>query len=288
MLSPARAEKLKPVLEDLLQDCDYAARRAHDPVEFAWTYPDSLDREFVALLSSCLAYGRVSLLKKGVREVLDVLGARPSLALSELGLDALETRLGGFVYRMSKGADVVDLVAAITALQQEFGSIEQAYWARDAERAAATHLERSSRLVRRLWAARVRPKLTRGFRYLLPDPADGSTCKRLHLFFRWMGRGPDGIDLGLWESLSPSELIMPLDTHTSRLCRYLGMTERKSTDLKAALEVTRSLALMDPEDPLKYDFALCHLGISGGCIHRRSEEHCPTCPIESMCTLGGA
>jgi len=286
MLSIQRARILKPVLEDLLKDCDYIERRRHDPVEFSWNYSDPLDQECVALLSSCLAYGRVTLLKPAIKEVLRILGPRPSRSVREQGLDALGERLGGFVYRMSKGADVLDLICAISALQQEYGSLEAAYQAPQTHAQSASHLELASQFVRHLRAARTRPALTRGFRYLLPDPADGSTCKRLLLFFRWMGRGPDGIDLGLWKSLSPAELVMPLDTHTGRICAYLGLSARNSIDLKAALEVTQSLRLMDPVDPLKYDFALCHLGISGSCIHKRSEAHCPACPIESVCSLG--
>lgn len=288
MLTVQRARILKPVLEDLLNDCDYIGRRRHDPVEFSWEYADPIDQEFVALLSSCLAYGRVTLLKPAIKKVLTVLGDRPSQALSEQGLDALQAELSDFVYRMSKGADVLDLIVAMSALQQEFGSLEAAYQAPQSGAKSATHLELASAFVQRLRGARARDTLTRGYRYLLPDPADGSTCKRLLLFFRWMGRDSDGIDLGLWKSLSPAELIMPLDTHTGRMCGYLGLSARNSVDLKAAIEVSESLRLMDPDDPLKYDFALCHLGISGSCIHKRSEAHCPTCPIESVCALGQA
>ncbi len=281
MLSPSRAQELKPVLEELIADCDFAQRRLHDPVEYSWDYPDRRDRELVALLSSCLAYGRVELLKAGIKAILEVLGTSPAAAVDELGPDRLAGELDSFVYRMSRGADVVDLLVAAASVQREFGSLEALYASAPAE----DHLQRASFFVRQLRRRRVREEFTRGFRYLLPDPADGSACKRLHLFFRWMGRGPDGVDLGTWDSLEASELIMPLDTHTARLCRYLGLSERKSTDMKAAIEVTESLALMDPDDPLKYDFALCHLGISGSCIHRRSDEHCPSCPIETMCTL---
>lgn len=281
MLSRTRAPQLKVALEGLLERCDFAERRRHDPVEFSWGYRDQCDREIVALLSSCLAYGRVELLKAAIAEVLEVLGDRPAARIDELGVDRLRARLTDFVYRMTRGDDVVDLLMAARRTQREFGSLEAAY----RQSADRDHLERASGLVRALRARRVRDELERGLRYLLPDPADGSACKRLHLFFRWVGRGPDGIDLGTWESLEPSVLIMPLDTHTGRLCRYIGLCDRKSTDLKAAVEVTESLRMMDPDDPLKYDFALCHLGISGDCIHQRSEKHCPGCPIESMCTL---
>jgi len=78
---------------------------------------------------------------------------------------------------------------------------------------------------------------------------------------------------------------MPLDTHTARICRYLGLTDRKTNDLKSAVEITESLKLMDPNDPLRFDFAICHLGISKGCVHKRTLEHCPSCPINDVCTL---
>jgi uncharacterized protein (TIGR02757 family) len=78
---------------------------------------------------------------------------------------------------------------------------------------------------------------------------------------------------------------MPLDTHTSRICRYIGLTDRKSVDGKTARQVTDALRELDPDDPIKYDFAICHLGISESCIHERSEEHCPDCPLESICRL---
>jgi uncharacterized protein (TIGR02757 family) len=281
MLTDHRARTLKPLLEGMIAECDFIERRRHDPVEFAWEYDDVADQEVVALLSSCLAYGRVELLKESIKAILEVLGPRPALAVEEMSLEAIRGDLDDFVYRMTRGPDVVDLLAGIHSVRAKYGSLEQAYVGAPTD----DHLERASFLVQALRAGRVRDELTRGLRYLLPDPADGSATKRLHLFFRWMGRAPDGIDLGLWSSLDPADLVMPLDTHTSRLCRYIGLTERKSTNLKAALEVTQSLRMMDPVDPLKYDFPLCHLGISGGCIHRRSEEHCPSCPIESVCTL---
>jgi uncharacterized protein (TIGR02757 family) len=281
MLSSEQAEKLKPTLEAFLSDFDYLEHRRNDPVEIAWEYDRAADREVVALLSSCLAYGRVELLKQSIREVLTILGPSPADAIAEFDRHLLADGLNGFVYRMSRGPDILDLLAGICAALDEFGSLESMYAARDGD----THLERASGFVQYLRRHRVRDALERGFRYLLPDPADGSSCKRLHLFFRWVGRGPDGVDLGLWAAPRPDELLMPLDTHTSRLCRYIGLTSRKTVDAKMARQVTKSLAQLDPEDPLRYDFALCHLGISKTCIHEPSEEHCPSCPIEAICQL---
>ena len=99
------------------------------------------------------------------------------------------------------------------------------------------------------------------FHYLIPDSRKNSTCKRLNLFLRWMVR-KDEIDPGLWSSnISTSKLIMPVDTHVYRISRQLNIIDRKSYDMKFAVELTEKLKEFDPEDPVKYDFALCHIGI---------------------------
>jgi endonuclease III len=106
---------------------------------------------------------------------------------------------------------------------------------------------------------------------------------------RWLTRPNDGVDLGLW-SLSPSRLILPLDTHTARLARWLGLSDRRTADRKMAVEATARLLLCDPADPMKYDMPLCHLGISRECRHAFVAEICSRCPLEGICswTLEGA
>ncbi|MBA2663462.1 MAG: TIGR02757 family protein [Bradymonadaceae bacterium] len=281
MLNAEQALILKPLLEELIERSAPDERRSHDPVDLVWNYQDPCDQEVVALITSCLAYGRVSLLKRAVAQVLAPMGHHPAEFLRTFKPADLPELYDGFVYRMSRAADIADLLAGIAHVILKHGSLEQAY----RHHGGLSHTEAASELVRAVRAARLRSDMARGLAYLLPDPRDGSSCKRLHLFFRWVTRGPDGIDLGIWTAVSPADLIMPLDTHTSRLCRYIGLTDRSTVDAKMALEVTDSLRLLDPDDPLRYDFALCHLGISGRCIHRRSAEHCPGCPIEGVCTL---
>lgn len=277
-------DTLKPILDTLLDEIDYATWRAADPVELVWAYDDPGDRELVAWIASTLAYGRVSLLKEAIAEVLEILGPRPLERL--LQADDVEASFGdalsGFVYRMTRGVDVLDMLAGLREVLRTYQSLEDAYLACPG---SDDHLARASFLVRAIRAGRLRDELQRGLRYLMPDPADGGACKRLHLFMRWVVRGPDAVDLGLWARTSPAVLRMPLDTHTSRICRYIGLTSRRSNDGKAVDEISASLRQLDPDDPMRFDFALCHLGISGSCIHRRSPDHCPGCPIEAICTL---
>lgn len=281
MAAPAvsdRTDHLRAQLDAFLDQVDWEARRAQDPVSIVWAYDDDDDREVAALVTACLAYGQVRLLRRAATRCLAVLGHSPAQALREgVRADALQ----GFVYRMTRGEDVAALFRAVGAALVEHGSLQalfRAGWSPDHPdyRPALTHF---------VGALRARGQSTsRGFHYLLPDPAKGGACKRLNLFLRWMIRGPDAIDLGIW-ALPTQSLVMPLDTHITRIARYLALCTRKSADWKLAVEIRNNLAMLDPSDPLKYDFALCHLGISGQCPRRRDPVLCVGCPIQSVCTL---
>jgi uncharacterized protein (TIGR02757 family) len=105
----------------------------------------------------------------------------------------------------------------------------------------------------------------------------------MNLFLRWVVRKKD-IDFGIWDRISPSKLIIPLDTHIARISRCLGLSSRKSPDWKMAKEITESLKILDPKDPLKYDFALCHQGISGLCKGIKSPGICADCSLQPAIT----
>jgi hypothetical protein len=122
-------------------------------------------------------------------------------------------------------------------------------------------------------------------RFLLPDPADGSACKRMNLYLRWMIRN-DGIDPGLWRFARPDQLVLPLDAHLSRIARYLGLTRRATNGWLAASEAAASLKLLDPADPLKYDFALCRLGILKDCPAKPDRKKCRSCMLLPVCRAG--
>jgi uncharacterized protein (TIGR02757 family) len=103
------------------------------------------------------------------------------------------------------------------------------------------------------------------------------------MFLRWLVRPDDGIDLGIWSGISPSQLVIPVDLHIRRIARSLGLTGRNQADWKMACEITTRLRELDPDDPVKYDFALCHLGISEGC-DGKSQEPCSTCMVAPACS----
>jgi hypothetical protein len=137
-----------------------------------------------------------------------------------------------------------------------------------------------------LLAAAGRPR--RGLRHLLPDPGGPGASKRWNLYLRWMIRGPDAVDLGAWagQGVPRSALVVPLDTHVHRVARALGLTRRRDASWRTAEEITRALARVDPEDPVRFDFALCHLGMSGRCPARRDPGCCQACPLLGACAAG--
>lgn len=271
---------LRGPFEAILDEVDLDAARRNDPVGVVWELPAE-EREVGALIASCLAYGRVAALTAAIRDVLERLDHAPTQTLLTLDLEELKSRLDGFLYRMTRDVDMVDLLWGIRSVLMEHGSIEACY-----SHCEGSHLERASYLVDSIIRERARLPVHRGLRYLLPNPSDGSTTKRLHLYFRWMVRPQNGIDLGLWSCVKPSQLLIPLDTHVAQMARQFGLTSRKANDLKTALEVTGALATIDSEDPTRYDFALCHLAISSHCTHRYDVRSCPNCPAQIFCSEG--
>jgi uncharacterized protein (TIGR02757 family) len=121
--------------------------------------------------------------------------------------------------------------------------------------------------------------------HLLPG-ADAGAAKRLNLYLRWMVRGPDEVDLGVWPGLRPAQLVIPVDTHVARIAALLGLCGRRTVGWAMAEEITGSLRLLDPQDPVKYDFALCHYGMSGACPVSPRRASCLACPLRSACRRG--
>ncbi len=273
-------------LDAFLGAFDYGRHRENDPVRFPHRYDDARDQEVVALFAACLAYGRASLIGRAVEQATARMGPAPAEGALADDLAGAHLRFDGFVYRMTRGEDLARLWLGVGALLRVHGSLGEAFAAGDD---GAGDLRGALAGFRDgLVAPTEHLPPRRGFRHLLANPRGASPVKRLNLFLRWMVRGPDAVDLGLWRRLGPHRLVIPLDTHVHRLGRYLGLTRRTQADWRTAAEITESLRRLDPNDPLRYDFALAHLGISGQCPTRRVATVCATCPIRAVCRLDGA
>jgi len=280
------ARALREPLEHLYRGFDYTARVEFDAIRFPLRYADPRDRELVALLAACLAYGRVDLFGPQLDGVFAAMGASPAAFV--LGFDPRRDARAfeGFWYRFNRPRDLTAFCVAARDLLVRHGTLEKVFLAGDPDPRGpiGPALERFARAFLEADLGEVFPRgrLSRGYRHLFPRPSVGGPCKRLHLFLRWMVRR-ESPDFGLWTGVSPSRLLIPVDTHVENIARSIGLTRRKSRTWRMAEEITRRLAEIDPADPVKYDFALCHKRMSGDCLDRRDAKVCAPCGFKSVC-----
>jgi len=278
-----RASALKTRLDGLCGRYDTPGALDQDPLAVALAYPDPLDREVAAFVAAHLAYGRVAPMLRAVRAALAPLGDRPALWLQErsgaAAGRALRRALGDWTWRFHTGGDIAAWLLAWKRLDDEEGpGLEAHLLPRPGEDGDAA----LSRLVQRL---RAELPATYGLRFSLPDPLEGAACKRWRMFLRWMVR-TDWPDLGLWTRYPQDQLVIPLDTHVARVSRFIGLSTRATPDGRMAREITEALRHLDPADPLRYDFALSHLGILGDCPGVRHRDTCAACPLYTVCRAG--
>jgi uncharacterized protein (TIGR02757 family) len=280
------AGALREPLERLYREFDYGARLTRDAIEFPLRYAAPDDREVVALLTACLAYGRVDLFGRALEGVLAAMGPSPAAFVREFDRRRHADRFAGFIYRFNRPRDLVAFCVAARDLLARYGSLEKCFVAGDPDPAGpiGPALERFARAfldadVRELFP---RGRLSRGYRHLFPLPSAGGPCKRLHLFLRWMVRR-ERPDFGQWTSIAPARLLMPIDTHVENMARSIGLTRRRSRTWKMVEEITARLARLDPADPVKYDFALCHTRMAGDCRDRRDPVVCAPCGLRAVC-----
>ncbi len=289
-LSPERAVRLRRALERLERTSPPRRRLPLDPVSLPHLYSDPRDVEVAALLAASLAYGRADLFLPRVTRLLRAMGPSPARFVRGLTLSGARALLSGFVYRFNVGADVSVLLLGMGRMLERRRSLEAGFVAAREASGGELHgaIGAFVRELRDVDMAAVERALgkTRGLDHLLPVPLGAGAAKRLHLFLRWMVRGPDGIDLGIWRQVPASALLVPLDTHVARLAWRLGLVRRRTMGWAAAEDITRNLAAIDPADPVRFDFVLCHHGMSGACPPRARAELCARCVLRPECSVG--
>ncbi|WP_426731821.1 TIGR02757 family protein [Myxococcus faecalis] len=288
-LSPRAVQHLRPRLDAVLASTDARARIGFDPVEFPHRYQDARDIEVSALLAACLAYGRADLFRPKVDSLLKQMGPSPADFVRKLDVAGAKALLTGFVYRFNVGTDLAVLLLGMGQALREHGSLESLF-VRGLAAEGSLHggLSAFTTALRRIPMEPLRTAMgpERGLHHLLPSPLGPGAAKRLNLFLRWMVRGPDTVDFGIWKRVPASALLIPLDTHIGRIAGHLGLTRRTDLTWRTAEEVTASLRALDAADPVRYDFALCHYGMSGACPARPLPENCERCPLLPACQVG--
>ncbi|MSP55571.1 MAG: TIGR02757 family protein [Myxococcales bacterium] len=266
-----------------------------DPVRFPRRYltaGSERDAAIAAVFAAQLAFGRVDLFGAVLERLfaeMDSVGG-PAAWCGACARGDGERRGGGrgnnsrdaLVYRWFTRRDFVALGTALGRLDAAEG-LAAAFTpaaSSDVRTQAASALEAG---VRRLHGLSTGPDRGAYFDTWFALPSSGSACKRWCMFLRWMVRS-EAPDLGLWTHLSPAGLIMPVDTHVLKIARLTNLTARKAPNWTTAIEITSQLRRFCPADPVRYDFAIAHLGISAGCTGAVSDA-CVGCALKPACTV---
>lgn len=259
---------------------------ASDPVHIVRRYTSDADREVVGFCAAALAFGRVRSVLQSIEALLLVIGPAPADFVRGFEPAQHRERFDRLVHRWIRGRDLIALLLVVKRMLREAGSVEAFFMAGDDSSTADVGGGLESFSTRALqtdlrdaYGRRLpdRP----GVGYFFPRPSAGSACKRLNLFLRWMVRR-DAIDLGVWSGVSTSRLVVPLDTHVIRVGRCLRLTRYTTPGWKMAADITASLRAIDPRDPVRYDFSLCHVGMMSACGYDRPQRD-NRCPLRGAC-----
>lgn len=251
-------DHLRKKLEELYNSFDFSQAIKHDPIKFPKRYIDPLDIEVSAFVASAFAYGSIKCFCSFLEELFRIMGKNPAEFIINFEPSWLVDKLK-IKYRFSSIHDIVALLFILQSLLKRANSLEEYF---SGSLSKNSTIMKISNFVNEalkidltpIYGKNIKP---RGLLHFFPSPNQGSPCKRINLFLRWMTRSKD-IDFGLWKSIKPSELVVPLDVHVLRVSKRIGLTKRNSQSIKTALEITESLRKINPSDPLKYDFVICH------------------------------
>lgn len=250
-------EHLRELLDQKVEQYERPDFIGPDPISIPHSFSRREDIEVSGLLASTIAWGNRRAIVASARKMMDLLGSDPYDFVMSASDDRVSS-LSSFVYRTFQQSDLPSMILGLRAAlsASPTGSLEDIFRPRDGE-TLRDGIARFRSLMLPAMAPRSRKHLANVER--------GAAAKRLCMFLRWMVRSSArGVDFGLWNTISPASLVIPLDVHSARTARSLGLLERKSNDWNAACLLTDALRLFSPSDPVRYDFALFSIGIVEG------------------------
>lgn len=230
-----------------------------DPLEFLHLYKNYYDIEITGIISSTFAYGNV----KQINQCLSTIHLLMNYKPYEFVMNYSKSDKNIFrnvAHRFYSSDDISKFFYALNRVYVTYQSMKYfflLYYFPDDENLKNSISFFSKNI---LGIIKCQGIPSSGTKFMFPDPQKGSACKRINLFLRWMIR-KDELDLGLWNEIPTSKLVIPVDTHVARICKSLGLTKRKNISWQMAEEITNNLKKYDSIDPVKYDFAICHIGM---------------------------
>lgn len=231
-----------------------------DPLEFPHRFSNDYDIEISAFIASVFAYGNVKQIISTLEKLHGTMGKSPYDFVKNYSPGKSAGKFSQIKHRFYTQEDITNFFCALNKIYNTYGSLKYLFLLYYFEK--ESNLKNSISLFSKhlLEICPAAGQASHGMKFMFPDPYKGSACKRMNLFLRWMIR-KDELDFGLWPEIKPSQLVIPVDTHVARICKELKLTKQKTVSWKMAEEITENLKKIDPADPVKYDFAICHIGM---------------------------
>ena len=230
-----------------------------DPLQFPHLFKDEKNMEVMAFIASVFAYGNVKQIINSLNKFVEISNKQPFKFIQEF--TSGKYIASKFIHRFYSSNDIYHLFMLLDFAYKEFGSLKKLFlsgYNQDDENLKNAITNFNLYFLQK--AQKEFGELSRGIVFMFPLPEKGSACKRMNLFLRWMVR-KDELDFGLWSEIPTSKLVIPVDTHITRICKQLKLTRAKNVSWKMAEEITNNLKKFNPDDPVKYDFAICHIGM---------------------------
>ena len=249
-----KVEDLKTFLDEKAELFNRPDFIANDPISIPHMFSKKQDIEISGLFAAVLAWGQRGTIIRKCRELMSWMDDDPHDFIVHHTENDLK-RFAEFRHRTFNGTDALYFIEALKFVYHHFGFLEDCFVVSGSDKT----IEKGIIRFREIFFSLDHPHRTRKH---LATPERKSTCKRLNMYLRWMVRSDDrGVDFGLWKKISPAQLVCPCDLHVDRVARKLKLIRRKQTDWLTAIELTENLRKFDPNDPVKYDFALFGLGV---------------------------
>lgn len=268
---------LKSFLEFLYTRYNSPHFISSDPIKWVHNFNDPVQIEISAFISSVFAYGRVDQIDLALKKVFQLLGKDPLTFLFATSNDEIRRSVDKIYYRFYTSSDIYTLLVFLKSYFSEHLSLSYLFEIKNGYVSFQPMFEKWQHFI-------VTNELeSTGTRYMVPDPGKKSASKRMMMFLRWMVR-KDEIDFGIWQNIKTEQLLLPMDTHVSRICYYLGLSENSQSTFRNSVSVTENLKRLNGNDPVKYDFAISRLGILNECPAKRDILKCHDCHLVTVCS----
>lgn len=254
--TPQGLRNMKPYLDEINDRVETIDYISEDPVQFLHAFHQKKDREIAGFLAATMAWGRRDIVIAKVEDLLRRMQHDPYRFVMSYN-HAEFSRLRSFKHRTFKPIDIHGILLSLKNIYSRFDDFES-FWIKCHKQAKAENRPLMALFHHNFFNGC--DDLANRTRKHVSNPEKGSTCKRLYMFLRWMIRKDSPVDIGIWDFIPASELLIPYDVHVARQAKKYGLVSRKSNDWKTVNQLTERLKLLNPDDPARYDYALFGIG----------------------------